>query len=734
MKKVININFQGRVIPIEESAYDILKQYIESLTKFFAHEEGKEEIINDIEGRIAELFGESLKKGSTCITDDDVNRIIASMGRPEDFEEDAASEQTTKTDASSTSNSSNNNSTSEPKKLFRDENHKVLGGVCAGFANYFGIDPVIMRVITIIFFGATFIPYLILWVVLPSSASTAIGSQRKRLFRDPDEKVIAGVCSGLAQYFGISVIIPRLLFIIPFLSFVFHFSHWGWWDFPHFLSFSFSPGSFIFYIILWLVIPEAKSSADKLEMKGEKVDLNNIKTTIQSDLEGFGKKAQQWGQEIGASVGSKSKQFSEEFSQTVSSKGKQFSTEASTVAKKAGRGLGDIIVLIFKIFAYFIIGVVLIAVVIALFSMGIALTSLTPLKPFIIANGWEEVLVWGTLLFFIWVPVIGIITLIIRRIAGIKRNSKLIRYSFLSLWLIGLFCFIALISSLRNDYHYTNHAAEENITISNPKINKLELTAPNTIKYYNRRWLKIEPFVKLDEDTVFVQNVKIRIVKSLSDSFTVTMVKLANGSSKREADNIASKIKYDIIQQDSLLKLDKGIGITQDQKFRNQHIILTIAVPVGKKIMVNDNIGWNDGFDVHIGFDGDNWESYYYQDQEEERWRRGVEYIQTEKGLQRTDNLRDDDNNSDNGDYNNTLEEYKKSKEQMLREKEQKLKELKEIDKQLQQNNNDSTRYHYQPKQTPTAPATKNAVRSAKINNSKPSIQFEDLLFLKFLV
>ena len=63
MKKVININFQGRVIPIEETAYDMLKRYVESLRLFFANEEGRDEIINDIEGRIAELFGETLKKG-----------------------------------------------------------------------------------------------------------------------------------------------------------------------------------------------------------------------------------------------------------------------------------------------------------------------------------------------------------------------------------------------------------------------------------------------------------------------------------------------------------------------------------------------------------------------------------------------------------------------------------------------------------------------------------------------
>src|SRR3954449_5782865 len=91
MKKVININFQGRVIPIEETAYDILKQYVESLRRFFANEEGRDEIINDIEGRIAELFGEALKKGSTCITGEDVTTIINSMGRPEDFEAEEAS-------------------------------------------------------------------------------------------------------------------------------------------------------------------------------------------------------------------------------------------------------------------------------------------------------------------------------------------------------------------------------------------------------------------------------------------------------------------------------------------------------------------------------------------------------------------------------------------------------------------------------------------------------------------
>src|SRR5450631_4043554 len=102
MKKIININFHSRVIPIEETAYDILRKYVESLKKHFAGEEGGDEIVNDIENRFAELFSDRLKKGATCITDADVEEIITSMGRPEDFDQD----ESTKTNGNTNSNTS----------------------------------------------------------------------------------------------------------------------------------------------------------------------------------------------------------------------------------------------------------------------------------------------------------------------------------------------------------------------------------------------------------------------------------------------------------------------------------------------------------------------------------------------------------------------------------------------------------------------------------------------------
>src|SRR6187401_3020959 len=126
MKQVININFHGQVVPIEVSAFDILKKYTDSLGLYFADEEGKDEIINDIESRIGELFQERLKKGATCITDDEVNAIIKSMGRPEEFEEaDDTSSSRQSSGSQSKSQEQFQQNAGTAKRLFRNENDKV---------------------------------------------------------------------------------------------------------------------------------------------------------------------------------------------------------------------------------------------------------------------------------------------------------------------------------------------------------------------------------------------------------------------------------------------------------------------------------------------------------------------------------------------------------------------------------------------------------------------------------
>ncbi|MCZ2395184.1 MAG: PspC domain-containing protein, partial [Chitinophagales bacterium] len=175
MKKVININFQGSVVPIEESAYDILRQYIDSLRTYFSEEEGKDEIINDIESRISELFQERLKGGATCITDDDVNAIIDNMGRPKDFAAaDSEGGDSEHNDSKRGSSSSQYQWQPNQGRLFRDEHNKILGGVCSGIGNYLRIDPWIVRILFIIS-GIGILAYLILWIFIPSNIGSSTG-------------------------------------------------------------------------------------------------------------------------------------------------------------------------------------------------------------------------------------------------------------------------------------------------------------------------------------------------------------------------------------------------------------------------------------------------------------------------------------------------------------------------------------------------------------------------------
>jgi phage shock protein PspC (stress-responsive transcriptional regulator) len=621
MKQVININFQGRVVPIEVSAFELLKNYTESLNRHFANEEGKDEIINDIENRIGELFQERLKVGATCITDDDVNAVIKSIGRPEDFENDeniSSSNQSNQNEKATNTNQ-NSNSTGTYKRLYRDENHKVLGGVCSGIANYFNTDPIIIRIIAIIMFGAFFIPYIILWVAVPSSASAEIGGAKKKLYRDGDDKIIAGVCSGIGNYFGINPWIPRVIFLIPFLSFVFHWNHWDFMDFSNFFRFSFSPGALIVYIILWLVIPEAITTAEKLEMKGEKVDINSIKNSVTEEMKGVKQRAEKFGQEA--------KTFATE-------KGRTVGTDIGNAAKRSGRSFGDIIVLLVKIFAYFIIGCVGFALVIALFALAIASISVFPLKAFLLRDGWQNILAWGTLLFFIAVPVIGVITWIIRRIARIKSNGRIMRFTFISLWIIGWACAITLISFVSQDFKSTNNMVMQEVALPSPTVNSLEITAPNDFisHNYENRFLHFMPFENItDEDTVYVNNVHFRIIKSKNDSFQISIIKLANGKNRMDAENIASQINYNLIQTDSLLATPLGIAIDRKNKFRNQHVIVTIAVPIGKKIKINQSIWNTPAGKINIGLDEDNWDDYWGD--EEHGWTTNVEYIQKEDGL-----------------------------------------------------------------------------------------------------
>ena len=715
MKKVININFQGRILPIEEMAYENLKQYIESLRTYFEQEEGKDEIINDIECRVAELCEDRLKKGAVCITEQDIDLIITSIGRPADFEAQDGFE--ANTTANTTANAGTNQAQANTqnadgqtyqKRLYRDEQNKVLGGVCAGIANYLNLDPIIIRVLWILLFGISFFAYLLLWIAVPSTSVKEVGGIRKRLFRDLDKKVIGGVCAGMSKYFGVKVGIIRALFLLPTILLVTNWNHfhlfqfWEFDDFPNFLSLTFSPGAVFVYIVLWLVLPEARTSADKLEMMGEKVDINSIKNAIQTDLEGFGKRAKTWGGSF-----DKKQASSAENTNTTGTTTNNTNSDAGGLDQRKGclHFFGRTITILMKAFVYFILGIITISVLAALFGIGVGTTGLLPLKKFILEDGLQSWTFIGTILFFIWVPVIAIVASIIRKIAGFKKSNIWIRSSFIALWVLGWVCLFYFFSSLGNSFSKHNQPIEKSIALVNPAVDYLEVTAAPRMKYYEQRWFNIEPFQVYNDDTVRVRNLKIRIVQSKTDSFEVKYVTMSNGKSVSEANLIAEKIDFSVLQQDSSLFLDRGIAITNKDKFRNQHVIMTIAVPVGKRFKIT-----NKGFSqttIHIyrtgiqsetinQFGNDNWVDEWNEnwDNESFSYDRGVEYRMTADGLEKIKS--DKDASDDDNDQDDSIDEIEQQLQQLKKDREnleqnlektrvQKIQELEKIDRALEE-------------------------------------------------
>jgi phage shock protein PspC (stress-responsive transcriptional regulator) len=680
MKKVININFQGRVTPIEETAYDVLKQYVESLRQFFANEEGKDEIINDIESRIAELFSERLKKGSTCITDNDVESIIAGMGRPEDFENEDNIASPIDSNHQHHTHQTNTEASKSRGSLYRDINDKILGGVCGGLAAYFKIDPSIIRVIFVVFTfsgGAGILLYILLWIILPSRPlNYAITTNR--LYRNPDEKVLAGVASGIAAYFNIAVWIPRLIFALPLVTGIISslFRSAFWFDvdpFPGYIFGSFGGTLFIIYAVLWAVIPEAKTASEKLAMRGKKVDLNSIKNTIQDDLGGFKHKAEKWGAEFSQ----KAKEFGTEFSETVNSKGKEFGTEAGNFSRNSGSKLLNMIGILFKAFFLFIAGIVAFSLLIALLAILVTSAGAFPLKDFFLDGFWQNTLAWATLLLFLFVPVIGIVIWIIRRIMGVKSPNNILRWGFGGLWTLGIASAVVLIALFSRNFN-SRARDKSDIAIVQPSGNKLIIkVADNKVKTISN-WVKFGNLINLEGDSIVFNNINLRVSKSDDAQYHISYNKYSHGVDETTAWKNLAGINYGLIQQDSLIYLNRGFSLSKNSRFRNQGVIVNIQIPVGKKIVfdetVNRRLEW-------INFKSNNYDIEWNNDWESNDFRgynSNIEYIMTVGGLERANKQEKDPQN-----LNEKIEEYNKSKEELKEEYERKKREMEELKREL---------------------------------------------------
>lgn len=170
MKVTVNINLGGYPFNMDEDAYERLRQYMKSLEKEFSGESSASEIMSDIEGRIAELFRTRLSAFKQVITMKDIEEVMEILGSPELI---------------SGSGSSGERPPRSQRRIYRDPDRRVFGGVCAGISAWLDWDPLIMRIIFAILvlpggFGLAL--YLILWLVLPEARTTA---QKLEMRGDP---------------------------------------------------------------------------------------------------------------------------------------------------------------------------------------------------------------------------------------------------------------------------------------------------------------------------------------------------------------------------------------------------------------------------------------------------------------------------------------------------------------------------------------------------------------------
>lgn len=481
MNKTIIINISGVIFHIEEEAYEVLKNYMNDIKRHFSSYQDNFEIVTDIENRIAEMFSELLAKEiKQVIVQEDVNLVISKMGNPSDFE----------TEDDEFNTSSSNEEAHYQRKLFRDVDDRVIGGVCSGIGHYFEIEARWVRVaffVLFIFYGIGFIPYLLLWIVMP----------------------------------------------------------------------------------------KAKSRTEKMEMKGEKINLQSFQKNIEEELDAVKSNFQK-----------------------VHENSKPGLSRIGSFIRDVLDGLFSFLrtggKVVFKIIGFIIIafvGIGLVAAFIALLVfLGYAgnadvstifpLNSLDPsLRP--------AIYICAFLLIFI--PLLSIILFTIRVLFNSKKINRTIGFSMLMIWILSLAVGIYCIAKNATDFKESASFSETIELKSNPKniyylqTGEERTVTENILGGDENRTITImgsdrdfDTPNSVDIDLNLIQNGSLSIVKTYS----------ARGKNFEQALKNAHQVAYYYSQKDSLLTFDYNSRLTDGSLWRDQEVAIKLNVPIGSTVYI----------------------------------------------------------------------------------------------------------------------------------------------------
>ncbi len=565
MKKNISINISGIIFHIEEDGYDKLKGYLSSIHHYFSSYEESEEIIADIENRIAEIFLAKLGQNKQVITVEDVQELVATMGTVDDFEavESEGKQQSKKeqqTNYHSNFNFENDTfedvkaeeyAQSSPKKrLYRDTKRKLIAGVAAGIAHYFSIDPLWVRLAfaaTFLgVFGASIIPtialisYIALWIINPVSDSLPEDTRIKKLFRNPEKQILGGVASGLSSYFGADETVIRLLFV---------------------LGIPLGGAGLIIYLILWAITPEAKTLTDRMQMEGEPVTLSNIEKKIKESLD----------------IDENDKENI--FAQLLVFPFKLIAKFFNFLSENF-RPLGNFFLETIRVFSGGILTmtsfVVVVALLIALAAvLGLFSASYTSHAhidgvPLDLIR--QSVPMWGLVALLI-VLIIPFFTFGLAGISVIAKRrvvSPIAAWSLFGFWILGLIGASATIPSFVQSFQV--ESSQKNVVMYKAQTPLLTLDL-------NEQQQEGLGFVKL---TIRGYDGKeIKLVQKTE----------ARGGSQEEANENAQMIDYKVVQKDSSLVFDKKILLKKGAAFRIQNVNMELFIPYGKEFVMKRELG-----------------------------------------------------------------------------------------------------------------------------------------------
>ncbi|MBO3700209.1 PspC domain-containing protein [Roseivirga sp. E12] len=557
MKKNISINISGIIFHIEEDGYDRFKKYLDSINKYFASYEDSEEIIADIESRIAELFLEKLDDGKQVISNDDVNALISTMGQISDFEameEEAdfaqASNDKTNAKAESKKKTSDKKKAQRPedgpRKFERDTSNQLIGGVAAGLAHYFNIDSIWVRVLFIILFptSLSLFVYVILWVVIPGNDNLVINENVKKLYRDPDDRVLGGVASGLANYFRTDAIVFRIIFILL----------------------TFGGVGVLAYIILWIIAPKANSLTDKMQMKGQKVTLSNIDSNIKKTKE-----------------------------ESLNPKGENTFTTVllfpfrlvGRVFSALGKALAPLMLFIVAAIRIFTGGIVLIVGLSVMFSLLVTAGVLMGLYngdwffhgddftyfPYeVFTNTFPElgVLFVLTAIFipFLYVFIAGITIIAKRRVM-----SSSVGWSILGIWMIAVVGSFALVPNVIRDFRDEGYYEESEVLNIEADTLLLDINVITNRGFDSRRYRTNTQYEWESEFT------DLDLIASRDGEFSIKKRFHARGRNPRDAEMNAQDVSYEYTVEGSKITFDSELTFNDRAEFRFQEADVTLYIP-----------------------------------------------------------------------------------------------------------------------------------------------------------